>query len=101
MKKIVSITATVLLGIAALTACNDSDGPVPAPSPQADGGSFTQGIVDETWEGTNSSDREDICLGVELFTHDEIAQLMQEGAGDDAALVDWDLAAELLSKKCG
>jgi hypothetical protein len=97
--RILTSLAVVALSALAVTACDDTS-PASSPKPQAQNGTFTSDIVDQTWDQTSASDREDLCLGIELFTRDQVAELMKEGAGEDTILVDWDEAAELLAAKC-
>jgi hypothetical protein len=57
-------------------------------------------IVDGVWDSTAESERDDLCMGIDLFGLEWTAEQMQTGATDKSIIVDWDKAAQLVAQKC-
>lgn len=113
------VASAAALG-AVLTACGGSEAPrgpeltpqtatvAPEPRPEethADRDDARDGItdlaVDLVWDDMVTEDRAFLCFSFSFMTHDEIVDVMTEGADpEDRDLVDWDRGTDRLKAKC-
>jgi hypothetical protein len=101
MKK---ITLAVALAAIALSACssNDSADPAPvvtvtapAPEPKVDEEALFWSVFDSIWADLSTTEKEDMCLGLDLFPDDVIAAFKD---GADGSIPSGISDAELLDK---
>lgn len=115
MRKTLAIAVATLAAFA-LAGCSSSPAepepaktvtaaPSPTEAPEAAAPTadpFTTLVVEMAWGQATEKDKDELCMGIDLFGPEGAADMMRDGTADDQSTedVDWDLAVELMDQKC-